>query len=121
MTSSVCTEKVQIRPLQNTYQIDIKSPFYKSYLLNAYEAYSGNIHIPATIKLTNKDQTLSLHKHFLGFNLTYINVLNYLLMQSLNVTQCTPEQLEKLLHKLFNYTVVNYDLLKEHIQQIDEN
>ena len=42
-------------------------------------------------------------------------------MQSLNVIQLTTEQFEKVLHKLPNYTMVNCDLLKENIQQIDEN
>ena len=42
-------------------------------------------------------------------------------MQSFNVTQLTLEPLEKLWLKLPNYTMESYKLLKEHIQQTDEN
>ena len=42
-------------------------------------------------------------------------------MQLLNVKQLTWEQLEKLLHKLPNYIMMNQYSLKEHIQQNDEN
>ena len=42
-------------------------------------------------------------------------------MQSLNVT-CVPSiQLEKLLHKFLNFSMVNYDSLKEEIRQNDKN
>ena len=44
-----------------------------------------------------------------------MNITDYWPMQSLNVTQLTSEQLEKLLNMLPKYTMVNYDLLKEHI------
>ena len=42
-------------------------------------------------------------------------------MKSLNVTKLTLEQLEWLTQKLPIYAKVNYDSLKEKIQQIDEN
>ena len=43
-------------------------------------------------------------------------------MKSLNVAQLIPEQPEKLMHKLANYTMVNYDFIKEHIHwQIYKN
>ena len=42
-------------------------------------------------------------------------------MHSLNITSLTHAQLKKLSHNLPNLSMVNYDLLKEHIQQIDEN
>ena len=41
-------------------------------------------------------------------------------MQSLNVIQLTLEQLEKLSHKLPNWTTVNFEKYEDHIQQIDE-
>ena len=41
-----------------------------------------------------------------------MNSMDYQLMQSLNVTQISPEQLEKLSHKLPKYTMVNYDFIK---------
>ena len=34
----------------------------------------------------NNNPTLTLHKCFLGFNLTYMNTASYQLMQLLNVT-----------------------------------
>ena len=40
-------------------------------------------------------------------------------MQPLNLTHLTPEQLEKLSHKLPNFTMLGYDSFKEHIQLID--
>ena len=36
-------------------------------------------------------------------------------MQSLNVTNLTLKQLDQLTHKLPNYTVVNYDSLREQL------
>ena len=42
-------------------------------------------------------------------------------MQSFNVTLFSPEQLERLLCKLLNWIMVNYDFLEEHIQQINES
>ena len=42
-------------------------------------------------------------------------------MQYLNVTKLSPEQLQQLTHKLLNYTMIDYDSLREYIQQIDEN
>ena len=42
-------------------------------------------------------------------------------MWSLKVTNLTSAQLNKLSHKLPNYSMVNYDLLKDIIQQFDEN
>ena len=42
-------------------------------------------------------------------------------MQSLNVTELTPEQLEQLAHKLPKYTMVNYDSLRKEIQIMYEN
>ena len=41
-------------------------------------------------------------------------------MQRLNIAELIPAQLEKLLHKLSNYTMVKYDSLKEKIQHIDK-
>ena len=88
---------------------------------HACEAYSRNVHIPARVELANNDPTLDLHKHFLGFNLTYKNVIDYKLMHSLNATNLTLAQHEKLSLKLPNYSKVNYDLLKKQILQSDEN
>ena len=65
-------------------------------------------YISVTVELTNNNPALTLHKQFLGFNLTCINIMDYQLIQSLNAIQFTLEQLEKLSHKLTNYTMVNY-------------
>ena len=46
-----------------------------SILPKACGTYSRNIYISATVELTNKDPSLSLHKLFLGFNLTHKNIL----------------------------------------------
>ena len=91
------------------------------FLPNACEAYSRNIYIPTTIEMKDSYPALTLHKRFLGFNLTYMNITDYWFMQSLNVAKLTPEQLELLAHKLPIYTMVIHDFLREQIQQIDEN
>ena len=93
--------------------------FQQCYLPTTWEAYSRNIYIPATGELINNNPTLTLYKQLPGFNLNYMNIMNYQLMQSLNVAQLLQGQLEKLSHKLPNYTMVNYDLSKQHIHQID--
>ena len=98
-----------------TYCVDIKAQFQLLYLLNVCKAYNRNIF------LLNNDPTQTLHKQFLGFNLIYINIMDYKPKQLLNATQLTLEQLKKQSHKLSNYTVVNYDSLKEYIQQTDPN
>ena len=74
------------------------------------------------MELTKNNPTVTLHKRFLGFNLTYMKITENQLMQYLNVTtMLTPKQLEQLPHKLLNYTMVNYDSLRAHLRQIDEN
>ena len=42
-------------------------------------------------------------------------------MQSLNVTNLTLAQIEKLSHKLPKYSMVNYCLLRKQLQQIDQS
>ena len=58
-------------------------------------------------ELKNNNPTLSLDKQFIGCNLTYINIMDYQLMQPLNATQPTPEQCRKLSHKILNCTMLN--------------
>ena len=50
-----------------------------------------------------------------------MNITDFQLMQSFNVTYATQVQLEKLWNKLPNYSTVNYDSLKQQIQKIDDN
>ena len=50
-----------------------------------------------------------------------MNITDYQFIQSLNVTKLTLEQLGQLAHKLPNYTMVNYDSFREHLQQLDGN
>ena len=64
------------------------------------------------MELTNEDPTLALRKHFVGLDITYMNITDYWLMQSLNVTQLSLAQPERLSHKLPNYSMVDYDSLK---------
>ena len=71
------------------YHIDIKTLFQLFYLPIACEAFSRSIYIPATIELTNSDPTIILHKCFLGFDMTYMNIIDYQLMELLNVVQLT--------------------------------
>ena len=47
----------------------------------------------------NNDPTLPLHKGFLGLNLTFMNIIDCLLMQLLKVTHLTLAQLWELPHK----------------------
>ena len=96
-------------------------PFQLIYLPNVCEAYSRNIYMPATTESMNNDPTLILQKCFIVFDITYMYITDYELMQSLNAAHSTLVQLEKLSHKLPNYVMINYDSLKEQIQQIDEN
>ena len=119
--NTLATEKLQIRSLQKTFCIDIKMLFQLVFFPNACEVYSRNIYIHATVDLTNHKPTLMLHKWFLGFNLTYMNITYFQFMQFLNVTKPTPEQIKHLTRKLPNYTIINYDSLKEQMQQINEN
>ena len=93
--------------MQKSYRININIPFQLIYLPDACQVYSRNIYIPAILKLMNNDPTLTLHKHILGFNLTYMNTTNYQLMQAFNITHLTAAQLGKLLYKLPNYCMVN--------------
>ena len=82
---------------------------------------AGTLFIPATVELRNNDPKLTVHKWFLDFTLTYMNLTDYCFMQSLNVTKLTPEQLEWLAHQLLNYTMVNWNSLSQQIQQVNEN
>ena len=42
-------------------------------------------------------------------------------MQSVNISKLTSKQLEVLAYRLLNYTMVNYDSLRGHMWQIEEN
>ena len=86
-----------------TYHVYIKTLLQLLHFPNACEAYSRNIYIPATVELTKNDPTITLHKQFLGSNLTYMNITNYQLLKSWNVTELTLQQHKKLSHKLPNY------------------
>ena len=81
------------------------------YLPNACDAFSRNIYIPATMELINNNPTLILQRCFLGVNLTYMNIMDYQIMWSINITNITQDQVEKLSHKLPNYSMVKYDSL----------
>ena len=105
----MANKKLLICFLQKTYHVNVKMPFPLVFITKACEAYSSNIYIPATVELTNIDQMLTLHKQFLGFNLTYMNITDYQFMPSLCVTKLISEQLVQLTHKLPNYTMVNYN------------
>ena len=50
-----------------------------------------------------------------------MKIMAYQLMWFLNVTNLQLAQIEKLSNKFPNYHMVDYDPLKEQIQQIDEN
>ena len=73
------------------------------YEQNACKACSGNVYIFVTVELTDEDPTLTLHEHFLAFNLTYMNIMNYYLMCTLNTTLLMPSQLE-IFH--INYPII---------------
>ena len=49
-----------------------------------------------------------------------MNITDYQFMQHLNVTKLTPKHLGQLIYMLPNCTMVNYDSLREQIQQINE-
>ena len=72
----------------------MKTQFQLVFLPNTCEAYSQNIYIPTEVELTNNYPTLTLDKRLLGFNLTYMNITDYLFMQFVNVTKLTLEELE---------------------------
>ena len=108
------------RMLAKAYRIDIRTPFQLILFPYICEANSWNIFIPATIEQTNNYPTLTLQKILLGSNLSYMNITDYQFIQLLNSAHLTPPQLEKLLLKLPNYCMANYDSSKECIQQSDE-
>ena len=62
-----------------------------------------------------------MHKRPLALNLTFMDIMDYKSMQSLNTTRLTLEQLEQITCKSPNYTMVNYDSIGEYRRQIDEN
>ena len=68
-------------------------------------------------KYTQNNPTLTLHKCFLGFNLTYmsIRILNNAIID------CNSPHISSAWENVTNYSMVNYDLLKEQMQQNDEN
>ena len=74
---ALATEKLQIQCLQKIYHVNVKTPFQLVFLPNDCEAYSRHIYIPNTVEETNNEPTWTLHKQFLGFNLTYRNITNY--------------------------------------------
>ena len=106
--------KMFAKDLQNWHQ----DPFQLIYMPTAYEASSRNIYILATIEWMNNYPTLTLNKPQLSFKQTHMNITDYLLMQSLNVTCLTPPQLEELSHTSTNYSMVKYDLLKKSISKL---
>ena len=75
--SALATDKLQMQCLQKTYCMNVNTIFQLISLPNTCEAYSRNIYIPTTVELINSDPNLTLLKRFPGFNMTYINILDY--------------------------------------------
>ena len=72
------------------------------------------MYIPTTVELISNGPTLILQKCFLGFSLSHnMTFTDYQFMQSLGVTTLTLEQLEWPAHKIPNYTMLNYDSVRE--------
>ena len=91
------------------------------FLPNVCKASSRNFYIAVTVEMTNNTWLWPYIKYFLGFNLIYMNITDYHFLQSLNIAKLTLKQLVWLKYKLPNYTMVNYDSLREQIQKIAEN
>ena len=72
------------------------------------------------VELTSNDPALILHTRFLRYQLDTYEYY-YQFMQSLHIIKLISEQLDQLANKLTDYTMVNYEYLREHIRQIDEN
>ena len=119
--SSLVTEKLQIRCMQQTSVVTIDPPLQIIDIGNGCEAFSSTIYIPAKFELTATMQSLTRSQFFLNYNFKYIKISTFVVFQNITMAKLTPEEKEQLKSRVKMLEPMNMDLLNQELQLIDEH
>ena len=119
--SSLVTEKLQIRCMQQTSVVTIHPPLQIIDIGNGCEAFSLTIYIPTKSELTAMMQSLTRSQFFLKYNFKYINMSTFIVFQNLTVAELTLDEKAQLKSKVKLLEPMNMDLLNQKLQLINDD
>ena len=111
--SSLATEKLQIRCMQQTLVVTIDPPLWIIDISNGCEAFPSMIYIPAKSELTATMQSLTRSQFFLDYNFKYIKISTFVVFQNITMVKLTSEEKEQLKSKVKLLEPMNMDLLNQ--------
>ena len=114
--SSLATEKLQIRCLQQMSVITIKPPLCIIDIGNGCEAFSSTLYIPAKSELTTTLQSLTCSQFFLNCNFQYVKMSSFVVFHAMTFAQLTPEELTNLQSKIQTLEPMNMKIFKKKIK-----
>ena len=119
--SSVATEKLQIRCVQDTSVVTIHPPMRIIDVGNACKVFSPNIYILAKSELTTTLQSLPRSHFFQKFNLRYTNISVFVVFHNLSMATLTPEEHARLCSKVHKLQPMHTEMFQQKFKLIDED
>ena len=119
--SSLATEKLQIRCLQQTLVVTIEPPLCIIDIGNGGEALSSTLYIPAKSELTTTMQSLTHSQFFLNYNLQYVKMSSFVVFCAITFDQLTPEELTNLQAKIQTLEPMDMKIFNEKLKLINED
>ena len=119
--SSLATEKLQIRCLQETSVVTIEPPLCIIDIGNGCEAFSSTLYIPAKSELTTIMQSLTHSQFFLNYNLQYVKMSSFVVFCAMTFDQLTPTELTNLQAKIQTLEPMDMKIFNEKLKLINED
>ena len=114
--SSLATEKLQIRCLQQTSVVTIEPPLRIINIGNGCEAFFSTLYIPAKSELTTTMQSLTCSQFFLNYNFQYVKMSSFVVFRAMTFAQLTPEELTNLQAKIQTLEPMDMKVFNEKIK-----
>ena len=119
--SSLATEKLQIRCLQQTSVVTIEPPLCIIDIGNGCEAFSSTLYIPAKSELTITMQSLTHSQFFLNYNFQYVKMSSFVVFHVMTFAQLTPEELTNLQAKIQTLEPMDMNVFNQKLKLINED
>ena len=119
--SALVTEKLQVICVMETHVITIKPPLQIVDISNGCEAYSASIYIPAKSELTVTLQSVTRSQFFLGCNINYTNVSNFLIWYKLDFAKLMSKEIETLKAKVLKLPTMSMEIFDNILENIYED
>ena len=119
--SSLATEKLQIRCLQQTSVVTIEPPLHIIDIGNGCEAFSSTLYIPAKSELTTTMQSLTHSQFFLNYNFQYVKMSSFVVFSAMTFDQLTPEELTNLQAKIQTLEPMDMEIFNKKLKLINED